>query len=248
MTLLIQETRFRYITGERRDNVSDILEDALIRQNCLCHHGILGQKWGVRRYQNSDGSLTDEGEKRYSQLRSDLDSSKDTIKALNTASNYVESSTKDARETNPYLKKMRQGTIARVRENLTFMLNDAKENNKYAAYPLDQVSFNSEMAKYSGYSDVNVQKTVANHLRKNRDEYAKLGINVDDALKNANKKIQEDKAKKSEAKKLLKTYSDKTIAELKNYMLIENDINDMGQYIEPDILISELKTKYADYL
>ena len=29
------------------------------------HHGILGQKWGVRRYQNEDGSLTEEGRKRY---------------------------------------------------------------------------------------------------------------------------------------------------------------------------------------
>lgn len=27
----------------------------------LYHHGILGQKWGVRRYQNKDGSLTAEG-------------------------------------------------------------------------------------------------------------------------------------------------------------------------------------------
>lgn len=30
----------------------------------LAHHGIKGQKWGVRRYQNADGSLTDEGRKR----------------------------------------------------------------------------------------------------------------------------------------------------------------------------------------
>lgn len=31
----------------------------------LYHHGIKGQKWGVRRYQNEDGSYTEEGKKRY---------------------------------------------------------------------------------------------------------------------------------------------------------------------------------------
>ena len=31
----------------------------------LIHHGILGMKWGVRRYQNADGSYTDAGRSRY---------------------------------------------------------------------------------------------------------------------------------------------------------------------------------------
>lgn len=34
-------------------------------ENELQHHGILGMKWGVRRYQNKDGSLTPAGKKRY---------------------------------------------------------------------------------------------------------------------------------------------------------------------------------------
>lgn len=35
-----------------------------ISETYLAHHGIKGQKWGVRRYQNADGSLTAEGRKR----------------------------------------------------------------------------------------------------------------------------------------------------------------------------------------
>ena len=34
----------------------------------LYHHGILGQKWGIRRYQNADGTLTPKGKKRYDKL------------------------------------------------------------------------------------------------------------------------------------------------------------------------------------
>jgi hypothetical protein len=33
--------------------------------NELTHWGVKGQKWGVRRYQNKDGSLTPAGKKRY---------------------------------------------------------------------------------------------------------------------------------------------------------------------------------------
>ena len=36
-----------------------------VYSNELFHHGILGQKWGVRRWQNEDGSLTPAGQKHY---------------------------------------------------------------------------------------------------------------------------------------------------------------------------------------
>lgn len=34
-------------------------------ENYLIHYGVLGQKWGVRRYQNPDGTLTNAGKRRY---------------------------------------------------------------------------------------------------------------------------------------------------------------------------------------
>lgn len=53
----------------------------------LRHHGIKGQKWGVRRFQNKDGSLTPAGRKRYGD--SDIDY-KSTLDKVNSAGKIVE--------------------------------------------------------------------------------------------------------------------------------------------------------------
>ena len=57
--------------------------------NELQHHGVKGQKWGVRRFQNSDGSLTNEGRRRYSS-----DDFKDAKKKIDKGKEVVDGATK----------------------------------------------------------------------------------------------------------------------------------------------------------
>lgn len=72
----------------RYQNLSDRQKSQLIKNNVLGHSGIKGQRWGIRRYQNEDGSLTEEGKKRYG--------TPETYRAVAKEASSLEEATKGA--------------------------------------------------------------------------------------------------------------------------------------------------------
>lgn len=70
-----------------------------MNQNELYHYGVLGMKWGVRRYRNSGGSYTREGLKRFDKSYEDYQSKNNAYKdALKTKDKLVIRKAKNERK------------------------------------------------------------------------------------------------------------------------------------------------------
>lgn len=93
----------------------------------LYHHGILGMKWGVRRYQNEDGTWTEAGKKRYG----DSGSTEDNKKTPRVSGKYDRAIAKNSKQRDSILSA-REKNRSRIEAKLDKKINKAKNENKKA--------------------------------------------------------------------------------------------------------------------
>lgn len=187
--------------------------------NELAHHGIKGQKWGVRRYQYTDGSLTPAGKKRYSSASSD--SYQDRIaRVMNQKVKYVVNSARTQVTGKQYVDGyLKQGiTLARIQTS--------KEFEKFAFYATYK---KSDTDKYMGLFGKNLSSRAESDARKaEKISNATGDVNDIETAKALRERSNNMKVYqlKLESMKRLKVPSDENAAHITANLLKEKEFKD----------------------
>lgn len=150
----------------------------------LYHHGIKGQRWGVRRYQKKDGSLTPAGKKRYydtpelNKQKSEMQSAK----SANRSSKFA------------YIK------ANNIYENVPTQANKQAMKDAEKRYVLDRAAYRRSKLKYETNKEVaRIQdkgiefEKKSKHRLKLEEQFKKAGMTDEQAQAAANNRIRTEK-------------------------------------------------------
>ncbi len=166
------------------------MEYRAIYSDSLSHHGIIGQKWGVRRFQNADGTWTEAGKKRYG--RQVHDTHDDVIKSdrYKKAEKELDKAYKDVKDYYSLPEKERDKYYEQAARNALkkygFDPDDEEVYKQYfAGYKYDDLDVGPDASfsfylKDKGIDPAEWSKKEYENSKKFSDE---VKASVDDALK-----------------------------------------------------------------